>query len=368
MDSLEVNKACAAVLVAGITFMVSGLIGDALVHPKRLETTAIKIDVPAEGGAAPAVAEAADPPIAAELVSADPGKGEALVKAQGCVACHSFNEGGKAGIGPNLYGVLGAPHGHMVGYEYSAALKSKQGPWTYDELYEWLKKPSAYAPGTKMSYAGLADPAKRADIIDYLHTLSHSPEPLPAPPPPGSAPAATPASSTAANVAAPPPGGAAPAAEPIAARLAAADPAAGQKDTLKLGCIACHSFNQGGRAGLGPNLYGVVGGPHAHMQGFEYSAALKSHTGPWTFDELDKWLTKPSAYAPGTKMSFAGIPDPKERADVIDYLRTNAATPEPLPGGATPASTAAPAAPLPGPAPAEAAPNGATPAEPPPAK
>ena len=148
----------------------------------------------------------------------------------------------------------------MVGYEYSAALKGKQGPWTYDELYQWLKKPSAYAPGTKMSYAGLADPKKRADIIDYLHTLSHSPEALPAPPPPGSAPAATPASAVPGNVANPPPSSAAPAVTPIADRLSAADPTAGQKDTLKQGCIACHSFNEGGKAGLGPNLYGVVGG------------------------------------------------------------------------------------------------------------
>ena len=372
MDSLEVNKACAAVLVAGITFMVSGLIGETLVHPAKLDHPAIKIDVPKEGGAAAAPAEAADPPVALVLASADVGAGEALVKGQGCVACHSFNEGGKAGIGPNLYGVVGAPHGHMAGYEYSAALKAKAGPWTYDELYAWLKKPAAYAPGTKMSYAGLADPKKRADIIDYLHSLSHSPEPLPAPPPAGSAAAATPvaATQTAANVAAPPPGppGAAPvAAEPIAARLVSADAAAGQKDTLKLGCIACHSFNEGGKAGLGPNLYGVVGGPHAHMAGYQYSAALKAHDGPWSYEELDKWLTKPSAYAPGTKMSFAGIANPKDRADVISYLRSLAHDPEPLPGGVEPAG-AAPAAPPSGPAPAAAAPDGATPAEPPAAK
>ncbi|WP_158746526.1 cytochrome c family protein, partial [Acidisphaera sp. L21] len=223
MDSLEFNKAVAAVLTAGIAFMVAGVIGDELVHPKKLETPAIKIDVPTADGAAAPVA-AADPLVALLLASADPAQGEALVKQQGCVACHSFNEGGKAGIGPNLYGVVGAPHGHMVGYEYSAALKGKSGPWTYDELYEWLKKPSAYAPGTKMSYAGLTDPKKRADVIDYLHTLSHSPEALPPPPPVG---AAMPVSASTA------PAGV----EPIAERLAAADPKAGQADTLKLGCI-----------------------------------------------------------------------------------------------------------------------------------
>ncbi len=324
MNSMEINKAAAAVLTAGIAFMVAGVIGDRLVHPKRLETPAIKIDIPEATGAAPVAA--ADPPVALELASADPAQGDALTKQQGCVACHTFNEGGKAGIGPNLYGIVGAAHGHMAGFEYSAGLKAKEGPWTYDELYEWLKKPAAYVPGTKMSYAGLADPKKRADVIDYLHTLSHSPEPLPPPPPPE----ATPASAA--------PGPAPAGLEPIADRLATADAKAGQGDTMKLGCIACHTFNEGGKAGLGPNLYGVVGGPHAHMPGFEYSAGLKAHQGPWSFEELDKWLTKPAAYSPGTKMSFAGIPDPKERADVIDYLRSLSANPLPLPPAA-PAAT-----------------------------
>jgi cytochrome c len=207
MDSMEINKAAAAILTAGIAFMVAGVIGDGLVHPQRLETSAIKIDVATESGA-PAPVAAPDPPVALELASADPALGESLTKQQGCVACHTFNEGGKAGIGPNLYGVVGAAHGHMAGFEYSAGMKAKEGPWTYDELYEWLKKPSAYIPGTKMSYAGLADPMKRADIIDYLHSLSHTPEALPPPPaaaaasvPAAAAPKATPAAGTPALVA-----------------------------------------------------------------------------------------------------------------------------------------------------------------------
>ena len=67
----------------------------------------------------------------------------------------------------------------MEGFNYSTALKSKSGPWTFDELYEWLKKPSAYAPGTRMSFAGIKNPKERADVIAYLRSLSPNPEPLP---------------------------------------------------------------------------------------------------------------------------------------------------------------------------------------------
>ena len=322
MDNLETNKAFAAVLLAGMAFVGSGLIAGALVKPKELKETAIKIDLPENKGAP---AAEPDQPIALLLASADAGRGESGVKGQGCVACHSFNEGGKAGVGPNLYGVVGAPHGHMEGYAYSTALKAKSGPWTYDELNDWLKKPSAYAPGTKMSYAGLADQKKRADIIMYLRSLAASPEALPP------APAQTAAATT-------PPAGAAPAAPaadpntPIDVRLASADPKVGQADTLKLGCIACHTYAEGGKAGIGPNMWNVVGAPiGAHMEGYTYSAALKAKGGKWTYDEMDKWLTKPAAYAPGTKMTFAGVPDPKQRADIIAYLRTLANDPVPLP-------------------------------------
>ena len=76
-----------------------------------------------------------------------------------------------------------------------------------------------------------------------------------------------------------------------------------------------------GRAtGIGPNLYGVVGAAHGHVAGFAYSDALASIAGPWDFDALDEWLTSPRKYAPGTKMTFAGLSDPQDRADVIAYM------------------------------------------------
>jgi cytochrome c len=314
MDSLEVNKVIAAVLVAGIAFFLAGTIGDNLVDEKRPAKTAIKIDVQEATAPAGAAAPAALPPIGPLLAKADVAAGEKYAKTV-CSACHTFNEGGKAGVGPNLYNVVGGPHAHMQGFDYSNALKSKPGPWTYDALNEWLHKPSAYAPGTRMTFAGISNDQQRADVIDYLHTLSPNPVPLPpATEPPAAAPAA---------------GGGDP---PVASLLPDADPGKGQADTLKYACIACHTFTEGGKAGLGPNLYGVVGGPHAHMAGFAYSEALKSKQGPWTYDELYEWLKKPSAYAPGTKMTFAGAADPRDRADIIAYLRSLSPNPEPLPG------------------------------------
>lgn len=339
MDSLELNKAAAAVLVAGIAFVGSGLLGHALVDPEVPSKPHIAI--PAEAGAVPVASnKAPEPPIGVLLASASVPDGEALTKAQGCVACHSFTKGGKAGVGPNLWNTVGNIHGHMEGYAYSAALKGKEGPWTYQELNEWLTKPSAYAPGTKMSYAGLGDAKKRADIIDYLHTLSDDPKPLP---PVEAASLTTNTNANPANAATAGatanggvqpnanPGGGAIAALPIDERLASADPHLGEADTKKLGCVACHSFTDGGRNGIGPNLYGVVGTKIGEKADYSFSTALKAKPGNWTFAQLDEWLTKPSAYAPGTKMTFVGVANAKDRADIIDYLRTLAANPVPVP-------------------------------------
>jgi len=113
-------------------------------------------------------------------------------------------------------------------------------------------------------------------------------------------------------------------------RLAKADPIAGQKSAHI--CGVCHSFGKGEDAKVGPNLYGIIGAKHAHMQGFNYSAAMKETADKtWTYDELDAFLTSPRAHIPGTRMAYAGIKDDGERANVILWLRTLSDNPQPLP-------------------------------------
>ncbi|MCA1198439.1 cytochrome c family protein [Sphingomonas sp. R647] len=106
--------------------------------------------------------------------------------------------------------------------------------------------------------------------------------------------------------------------EPIANRLAKADVAKGQASFAK--CSACHSITQGGANGVGPNLWDSLGKPHGHVAGFAYSDALKAVPGNWDFAAMDAWLASPRKYAAGTKMTFAGLSDPQERANVIAYM------------------------------------------------
>ncbi|MEH6663471.1 MAG: cytochrome c family protein [Brevundimonas sp.] len=105
--------------------------------------------------------------------------------------------------------------------------------------------------------------------------------------------------------------------------LPVADVAAGERAFAR--CAACHTINQGGANGIGPNLYGVVGGPITHAAGFDYSPALREHAAAnptWTYDELDQFITAPSRHVRGTKMSFAGIRNTEERVALIAYLRS----------------------------------------------
>ena len=135
--------------------------------------------------------------------------------------------------------------------------------------------------------------------------------------------------------------GGAEAEKPIAFYLATADAAAGEQVFKK--CTACHNADQGGANALGPNLYGVMGNAVAAHPGFAFTDALKGKGGSWDWDTMSAWLASPKKFAPGTKMTFAGISNPQDRANVMAFLNSRDSSPLPVPAAPAEAAAAAPA-------------------------
>lgn len=138
-------------------------------------------------------------------------------------------------------------------------------------------------------------------------------------------------------------GAAEPETPPLPVLLANATPEQGERVARK--CQSCHTFEEGGANKVGPNLYGVVGGPHAHRDDYNYSSAMQETGGEWTYEALDAFLASPRDAIPGTKMSFAGLRNAEERAAMILYLRQHSDSPPPLPAATEPSP--APAEPAP---------------------
>lgn len=178
MNSFEINKILGALLGTCLVLVAMHIAAGAIFTPEPPAKPGYEIAVKEEqapGGAAPAAP--AEQPIEALLASASPDRGAQVAKQ--CQACHNFEEGQGPKVGPDLYGVVGRPVASVPGFSYSAALKKLGGTWTFDALNKWLTKPSADAPGTAMTFAGLSNPKQRADVIAFLDTLSPHPIPLP---------------------------------------------------------------------------------------------------------------------------------------------------------------------------------------------
>ncbi len=178
MDSFEINKIVAAVLVAGLIAMVTGFLSRMLVHQYVPEVTAYTVEGVGEPvAAAAAPEEPALDPIAPLLAAASAEQG--MVVARKCTACHSFEQGGANKAGPNLYNTVGASKAHVDGFRYSSALAEMEGVWGYEELNAFLANPRKYVPGTRMAFSGLKRASERADMIKYLMSVTENPPPIP---------------------------------------------------------------------------------------------------------------------------------------------------------------------------------------------
>ena len=359
MNSFELNKIFGAILGTLVFVMGVGFIADEIYAPIEGRGAGYALPEPAAEGEAGAPEEPGIAPIAARMQTASAEAGASLITR--CQACHDYSPANENRTGPGLYGIVGHPIGGHDGFAYSdalAALGADGEVWDYEHLDGFLESPRNYAPGTKMSFAGLPDPEDRADLIAFLRENSDEPYPLPEAP----AETAAPAEGEAAA------GGEAPAEQdPIWAAMAAVTPEDGQ--ALIVRCQACHDYSEANANRVGPGIYDIVGQQIAHHAEFAYSdalAAMGEAGETWTPEHLSAFFEKPSDFAPGTKMGFAGLPDIEDRAALIVFLNTLSDEPMDLSGGAA-GGEAAPAEETPADQPAaeeaEAAAEGEQPAE-----
>ena len=179
MDSFEINKIIAAVLLVALLVIGIGKVSNILFYVEKPKTPGYAVEVEQTSGSSITKTEVVEKvvDIAALMALGDVASGEKIFKK--CAACHSINKGGKHKIGPALYNVVGRKVGGVEDYKYSKALIAYEKEWTFEELNGFLIKPAKHIKGTKMAYAGLRKETDRASVIKYLNANSDSPLPLP---------------------------------------------------------------------------------------------------------------------------------------------------------------------------------------------
>ena len=179
MDSFEINKIVAAVLMVALLVIGIGKLSNVIFHVEKPKTPGYAVEVEnvttVSSTTEKTVEEKID--IAALMTMGDIALGEKVFKK--CAACHSIVKGGKNNIGPALYNVVGRKTGAVTDYKYSKALASFEKEWTFEELNGYLIKPAKWIKGAKMAFAGLRKEKDRASVIKYLNQNSDSPVPLP---------------------------------------------------------------------------------------------------------------------------------------------------------------------------------------------
>ncbi len=213
------------------------------------------------------------------IAAGDAINGEKLAKK--CKTCHTLEEGGKNRLGPNLFDILDKPAGKVEGYKYSDAMLASGITWDIATFTDFITKPKKVVNGTKMSFGGIKNAAKRADLLAYFETLRSN-------------------SSGQANIA-----------NAAAGKLVAANH-----------CAVCHTFEEGGKVIFGPNLFDMYGKPAGAIEGYAYSEAMLNSGLVWGDVNLDGFLSNPEQFLRGSKARFPGLKSAQQRADIIAYLKS----------------------------------------------
>ena len=181
MDSFEINKIIAAILLTALIIIGIGKFADILFHVDKPVESAYKVEglevVTSSTSSSSEAKEEVKININELLALGDMAHGEKVFKK--CSACHMIVSDGKNMIGPNLWGVIGRTAGSVNDYKYSKAMVAYGKEWTFEEMNAYLIKPQAYIKGTKMAFAGLRKEKDRASVIVYMNSKSNSPKPLP---------------------------------------------------------------------------------------------------------------------------------------------------------------------------------------------
>tara|TARA_B100001057_G_scaffold497404_1_gene601427 strand:- start:285 stop:824 length:540 start_codon:yes stop_codon:yes gene_type:complete len=179
MDSFELNKIIAAILMVALLIIGLGKFSDVIFHVEKPKKPGYVVEIETDTIEGETKKISAEEKVDINLLMAmgDVQSGEKIFKK--CAACHSIVKGGKNNIGPALYNVVGRQVGGVSDYKYSKALAGYKKNWTFEELNGFLLKPAKWIKGTKMAYAGLRKEKDRASIIKYLNQNSDNPKPLP---------------------------------------------------------------------------------------------------------------------------------------------------------------------------------------------
>ena len=177
MDSFEINKIIAAILVTVLIVFGVGKISDIIFHVEDPQVQGYKVEVKLASSSSSETNSESQIDIAALLSMGDIAHGEKVFKK--CAACHCIKKDGGNKIGPKLWGVMFRPVGAITDYKYSKALSEYKKEWSWEEMNGFLIKPSKWIKGNKMGFAGLKKEKDRASVILYLNQNSDEPKELP---------------------------------------------------------------------------------------------------------------------------------------------------------------------------------------------